>query len=211
MTRHLIAVPLVLLATACILEPSAPPAVSRLMPLAVGTEWHYRKTDSTEIGEPLGLPEERFTVRVRRDTTVAGRQWAVLENGDLLLADRSGGPLLMQNRADGLYERSNLPPGFPEGPFELAFRVFKYPVQRGELSTPIPPVMVTATDTVIRVPAGEFRTVRYDMPGYLTYFVSPGVGIVKEVRAFGEELDRSGQVIARWYLVYELESFTTPS
>src|SRR5687768_4940393 len=161
---------LVLLAGACALEPSDPPA-SRLMPLVAGTEWRYRKSDSTEIGKPLALPVEHFTVRVRRDTTIAGTRWAIVENGHLLMDFREAGPLLLQNRADGLYERMSLPSGFPPGAFDMASRMFKYPARLGDYSTPIPPVIVSSIDTMIRVPAGEFRTVRYDAGSYLTYFV----------------------------------------
>lgn len=198
-----------ILTSACSSDPNAPAVRSPLIPLSVGTEWRYERTDSVEVGPPTELPALHFTVRVIDDTTIGRERWAVVDNAKLLLHDILEGRSYLRNRPDGLYEhtRTEL---FPVG-FDLAFQIFKYPAKRDEQSTAFPPSIVSATDTLIRVPAGDFRTIRYDVGDYTTYFVAPGIGVVKKVTGLAEERDGSGRLVGRWRLVYELDRFGSAS
>ncbi len=200
---------LVVGAAACS-DPGAPAYRSQLLPLTRGTEWRYEQSDSVEIGLPSGSPAQHFDMRVLTDTTIGRERWAVVENAQLLLHDNYEGRVYLRNRADGLYERQPPSELIPIG-FDLALRVFRYPAKRGDQSTAFPPSFVTATDTTIRVPAGEFRTIRYDIGGYTTYFVAPGVGIVKKVTGLLEAYDATGRLFRRSRLVYALQRFTPGS
>ena len=197
------------LVTGCSSDPSAPVSGSVLLPLAQGTEWKYVRSDSVELGPPPGLQPEHFTVRVIADTTIDRAKWSVLANAQLLFHDSYEGRWYYRNGRDGLYEttppldflpRVSLPP----------LRVFKYPARRGEQVSTFPPAVVTSTDTLIRVPAGEFRTIRYDIGDYTTYFVAPGTGVVSKVTGLTEMRDATGRLVGRWRTVYSLESITRP-
>ena len=183
-------------------EPSAP-----LIPPAVGRHWQYEISDSVEVGTPLGLQPDRVNVRVVGDTTIRGERWAVLDSAQVILHDNHAGRYYLRSRADGIYENTPPDAGFPIVGGTPGYRIFKYPVRLGEQGgLPFVGVLwtVSAVDTLVRVPAGEFRCVRYDEGEFVTWFVAPGVGIVQKVTGIAETRDANGQLIRRTRLVYRL-------
>ena len=201
-----------LVSLACSSEPTASEVRTPLMPLTAGAQWHYVVRDSVEIGEVRGDPLDRFVMRVSRDTTIGRERWARVENASQLFEDTYDEAMYLRNRADGMYEWN--PPSdifpIPIG-FDPVFRLYKYPAQKGELSTLYPPSHVTATDAAITVPAGTFSTVRYDdASGNMTVFIAPGVGVVKKVSGLTILTGPAGEVLGRWRLVYQLEAYSVP-
>jgi hypothetical protein len=71
---------------------------------------------------------------------------------------------------------------------------------------------VSATDTVITVPAGTFHCLRYDLvdrptPGPIIYwsvFVSPGIGVIERILNVEAHLDGQLQVTGRQDRIYRL-------
>ena len=211
-TRLLVVASLALPLVSCSSDSLAPEVGAPLIPLSVGTEWRYLVRDSAEIGEAHPSPPDRFTMRVVRDTTLGRERWARVEDAARLFEESLGGAMYLRNRSNGLYAWEPPSNDFPlPGGFDLTYLMYRYPARKGEPSTLFPPSYVTATDTLITVPAGSFRTVRYDdSNGYVTVFIAPRIGVVRKVAGLSRRIEPDGTVSGQWRMVYELEAYTSP-
>jgi len=75
---------------------------------------------------------------------------------------------------------------------------FPFPVQRGNSGVDDTGVnwFVSTTDTTITVPAGTFHCIRYDRDIHgESYFVSPGVGVVRKLFIANYSKDSTGQYV----------------
>lgn len=93
-------------------------------------------------------------------------------------------------------------------PTDSVFLWFPHPVLKGEtgLDGYATQWLVSAVDTVIHTPAGSFSSVRYDYPAREeTYFVAPGIGVVRKLFVSDRRRDSQGQYI---YLVRGIISLT---
>jgi len=78
--------------------------------------------------------------------------------------------------------------------------------------------MVSATDTVITVPAGTFHCYRYDLvdqptPGATsdwTVFLAPGTGVVERIQPVASMSDAQGHVTSRHERIFRLTSIQRP-
>ena len=185
-----------------------------LFPLIAGVEWSYETVDSVEVGEPGSPPFDPWTyaVRVVGDTAIGGERWAMLDGAGSLLSHGGEGRYYLTNRGDGTYLAT--PPGdlpFPLPPgVNPGVLLFRYPARVGDKGPFWSPWKVTAVDTLISVPAGRFSTIRYDVEAYTTYFIAPGLGVVKKVSGPMELRDANGVLLRRSRLVHQLMGFVVP-
>jgi hypothetical protein len=191
--------PLVAVCVAC--GDATGPNTPALIPLDVGNSWTYQIVDSVELGvkEPVSPPPQ-FTMRVASETTIEGERWAFLEQSifDLTAND---GAAFVRNAEDGFWTIQELGASQPIPALKLP-----YPTQLGALGG-----FVQSLDTTIVVPAGTFRCIRYGPPDHQdgnTYFVAPGVGVVKKVFSPFDVKDVfTAETLYRLYVVYELKSY----
>jgi hypothetical protein len=168
-----------LLIIACGPGGNEPPSVTGIVPLRVGSEWTYFIADS---GEAKVYPDSTYIARIARDTLVGGLRWYFGDPAFLI----APGPSFhwLRNDVGGLYQ--SLPP------YTVPLLAFSYPAVVGDFYLGGGwPLRVADADTVITVPAGTFHAVLYERvtsgptgPGsvYGWLFVSPGVGLIKEIR-----------------------------
>jgi hypothetical protein len=194
----------------CATDPETPP-VLQFMPLSVGAAFSYHSTD-TVIGQPN--PDFRlagdsdFTVHVVRDTMdAAGVHWAQFDAPERALGAYAFDSAYYTNVSNGL-ARTIVSPNLKV--VQSTILLFLYPAQRGQFVPDGPEV--SATDTVITVPAGTFHCLRYDLvdrptPGptiYWSVFVSPGTGVVERILNVEAHLDGQLQVTGRQDRIYRL-------
>jgi hypothetical protein len=190
--------------------------------MTVGTTWTYQFTDSVEGGPP---PTKADTFGITKQIVVAdsvdstGVRWSGMNNGAYqpLGDDLSSVPSYYSNRNGGFWflAFSVAPPAVIPPTFYL---MFKYPAKRGDTYYPTANlafvqrdlVTVTASDTLITVPAGSFHCLRYDLNGLDVMFVAPGIGIVKRVSGLWLDEDATGRVLSNHRNVLELQSLITP-
>jgi hypothetical protein len=188
-----------------------PRTLPPLVPFKLGATFSYHSTD-TIIGEPI--PGDRlaadsdFTVHVVVDTADgSGVRWAKFDAAALALGPPGSLDAYYTNASDGL-RRSIANPN-RSGPTP-SILMFLYPAQRGQF-TPFGP-LVSATDTVITVPAGTFHCLRYDLvdqptPGPVTYwsvFFSPGTGVIQRIINVSYFSGGQLQVLGRHDRIYRL-------
>lgn len=200
-------VALVFLVLGCERSPSEPEEsldVSQpLVPLWIGTRWSYELAAVAEIGT-FDVPPMHYNVGVVGDTLIENETWAVLDTAQLLLHDNYAGRYYLTTRANSIYETAARIPDFPLPPsFSTAVLLFWYPTRVGDTRSFR---VVTATDTLITVPAGSFRCLRYDRGPNETFFVAPAIGVVKKISGLIEGADRFGNFF-RARLVHQLTTF----
>jgi hypothetical protein len=140
-------------------SPTSPKSSGPLWPLKVGNFWSYTETTSNN-----------YYKQTREVTETSGAAYTCKYTNywrSGIGSGYSGGYYEAENRADGYYE---------DGEFQ-----FKYPAKAGDkYQSGNRSVTVKATDVSVTVPAGTFKSIEYDF-GNSTYWVSPGVGLVKQV------------------------------
>lgn len=189
--------------------PTAPPPLQ--WPMTVGTRWTYVRTDSVELGTPFS-PRGPTTheVRVVRDVVLGGRRGAVLDSGALLFG-LGDGELILASASDGVSVGSTLATPSGLSPWRL---LLPHPTL-GSRPTMLGWTVVNP-DTTITVPAGTFRTVRYDaVPGRLpegriSVFLAEGTGVVLFTGPIAQWRDGAGTLKGQWRSVHRLTAVTTP-
>jgi hypothetical protein len=206
---------MVLLAQLACSEPMATQPLSATVgalaiPLEVGTEWIYESSDSLEFGQRSGLVST-FPVTVTKDTMIGSRRGVVLANGRIV-TDGLLGPIAMMQTSQGVFTALTTSPYLPPTGSDAWQLRFPYPVRRGLRSLGW---TVTSPDTVVTVPIGAVRAVRYDLSlqpsgeSAMTVFVSPSLGIVYATRGFVREYDVNGTLKAQYRRVHRLVRVST--
>jgi hypothetical protein len=157
---------------------STGPQPDVILPLRVGNSWTYETSTIVENGPYTPPPPGSFTMRVARFVRVGDEEWAEIEGVSGIVFGIGGveGLPRVLNRSDGLWVQQEA------GSFStLPHLMWPYPASVGaEMSG----LRVDATDELVEVPAGTFRSVRYSaLPnGALrSYLVAPRVGLVKVI------------------------------
>jgi hypothetical protein len=192
--------------------------VSSAILLGAGTTFLYHSSDSLS-GPPIvgerAAPDSDFAVRVTGDTLDRdGMRWAIIDRPDRAFGPSGVGPYYA-NAAGGVYrlEAASTATGPLSG---VALLIFAYPATRGTVIHFGP--MVSATDTVITVPAGTFHCYRYDLIGQptpgetsdWTVFLAPGTGVVQRIQPVALMSDAEGHVTSRHDRIFRLTSIQRP-
>jgi len=137
-----------------------------IMPLEIGNQWTIERKYYDAMGEAL---KEDDTLSILGKTKMGGQdrfvtnQWAIL-----------------RNTSEGLVSADDT------DPIEACALELKYPTQIGDTwkRDSHTTLTVVSTDTLIKIPCGEFHCLKYlkQEDGEETksfYYVSPGVGILR--------------------------------
>jgi hypothetical protein len=178
-----------------------------LLPLRAGNSWTYETSILVESGPYTPPPPGSFTMHVARFVAVGDELWAEIEgaSGTVFGIGGVAGLPRVLNRSDGLWVQQEA-----ESFSTLPHLMWPYPASVGaEMSG----LRVDATDELVEVPAGTFRSIRYSaLPnGALqSYLVAPRVGLVKVISEPFVVKDvfnpNSEDSTIRW--VYSLKSFS---
>jgi len=166
-----------------------------IVPLKVGRAWVGIYTNHSY--EPYSTASNTYTYSIIDTFTARGEKWFVIERK--FGTDAIGHKWSVTNRKDGLWSRGlsyadtssgDHPLLYAKFPTEIDVRYNGFGVECF--------VRVSAIDTSITVLAGTFRCYGYEWrdnasPDYGTFYLSPGIGWVKE------EV-HSGNVFTTWEL-----------
>jgi len=171
-------------------DPQDEPVV--LTPLTIGNTWRYHNSDSNTITTDTVVGMVLFNDQpwyLLRTIEVHAKSGDVVYQGDLWIAhfpQAETDALATLNQDTQALELTNIS------------QTFRYDVEQGQTYQPEPTaptrtVEVVAVDQQIQTPAGEFTCVVYeqtdrDDPGFIiTFYVAPGIGIVRTVTIIDQD------------------------
>jgi hypothetical protein len=159
-------------------DSSTGPQPDVLLPLRVGNSWTYETSILVESGPYTPPPPGSFTMRVARFVRVGDEEWAEIEGASGIVFGVGGvaGLPRVLNQSDGLWMQQEA-----GSASTLPHLKWPYPATVG---AEISGLRVDATDELVDVPAGSFRSVRYTAVsnGWVqSYLVAPRVGLVKVI------------------------------
>jgi len=175
-------------------EPTVDEPTPSVLPLAVGNQWVLERTE-TQIAP--GTSDTTFfvrrdTIRIERDTTLAGERWFVIDNF-------FGFQGLYAQRADGIWHKPlNSPAAEPILRYKQPANVGEqYPISLSPGQPDDIRVTVRSKDTIRITEAGSIASYQYersvyaiaiqgspalpitDAPLVLNTYLAPGVGFVE--------------------------------
>lgn len=137
-----------------------------IMPLEIGNHWIIERKYYDAMGEAF---KEDDTLSIIGETKINGQDWFVTSQGAIL-----------RNSPEGLVSADDT------DPIGACANELKYPAQIGDTwkRDSFTTLTVISTDTLIKIPCGEFHCLKYlkHEDGEETksfYYVSPAIGILR--------------------------------
>lgn len=143
-------------------DPVDEPPPQVLLPLEVGNAWVMAFTRTHRPGTPDETSESHTdTLRVVRDTTVAGERWAEIRCSDAITPCFPGG--FYSNREDGVWKWRD-----PRSPDTEPHLLYRYPAAPGdtyEQPSSIADISMTvlSTDARVETPSGSLSAYHYQL------------------------------------------------